>query len=193
MTIRNSGKYMIRFLNRSNSFKFKLNGFQKQTNIGTLNTFAPKRIKSGNCWNCGAERKNISLVFCEKCNMIQNPHEKENYFKVFDIQEKFNIDQQLLRSKFRKLQSLLHPDKFSNRTDQEKTISEEYSSLLNKAYSNLQVPLKRAEHLLNLKGEEVGESQSITDPSFLLEIMTLNEEVENANKIEKIKRAEPKK
>lgn len=63
------------------------------------------------------------------------------------------------------------------RTDEEQNISAEYSSLLNKAYSSLHVPLKRAEHLLNLKGEQISEDQGVEDPMFLMEIMELNEEV----------------
>lgn len=63
------------------------------------------------------------------------------------------------------------------RSNQEKNISEEYSSLVNKAYDIIQTPLKRAIHLLSLKGEEVREGHEIDDPEFLMEIMELNEEV----------------
>lgn len=63
------------------------------------------------------------------------------------------------------------------RSSEERNISEEYSSLLNKAYSYLQTPLKRAEYLLNLKGETISESDTINEPTFLMEMMTLNEEV----------------
>lgn len=69
------------------------------------------------------------------------------------------------------------------RTDEEQNISVEYSSLLNKAYSNLQVPLKRAEHLLNLRGEHIGEDQGVEDPMFLMEVMELNEEVRFLKKV----------
>lgn len=63
------------------------------------------------------------------------------------------------------------------RSNLEKNISEEYSSLLNKAYGNLQIPLKRAEYLLKLKGEEISEAATIDEPTFLMKMMNLNEEV----------------
>lgn len=63
------------------------------------------------------------------------------------------------------------------RSDEEKSISENYSSLVNKAYSVLQSPLKRAMYLLSMKGENIQEDQKIENPEFLMEIMEINEEV----------------
>lgn len=45
----------------------------------------------------------------------------------------------------------------------------------------MQIPLKRAEHLLQLKGYDISENSTVDDPEFLMEIMSLNEEVDNAN------------
>ncbi|GLV36783.1 Heat shock protein cognate 20 [Carabus blaptoides fortunei] len=84
------------------------------------------------------------------------------------------------------MQSLLHPDKYSNKSDEEKQISEEYSSIVNKAYNILQSPINRGLHLLSLKGETINESDKNDDKEFLLEIMELNEEVEEANTPEEL-------
>lgn len=104
------------------------------------------------------------------------------------------------------MQSVLHPDKFSTRfvflffqvlafsfffvccrrSDEEKEISESYSSLVNKAFGVLQSPVKRALHLLAIKGEKISEEQKLDEPEFLLEIMELNEEVEAANTDEEL-------
>lgn len=148
---------------------------------------------SNYCWKCGVERTNANM-FCEKCNIIQNPQEKNNYFKILDIKQGFNIDQKMLKDKFRSFQSQIHPDKFSNSTEKEQTISEEYSSLINKAYSNLMSPMKRAEHLLQLNGESIAENQTVDEPAFLMNIMNRNEEVENSQQdIEKLKQLDKKK
>lgn len=48
---------------------------------------------------------------------------------------------------------------------------------MNKAYSVLQSPLKRAIHLLAIHGEQIQEDQKLENPEFLMEIMELNEEV----------------
>nr|CAI5860943.1 unnamed protein product [Callosobruchus analis] len=138
--------------------------------------FIGKTVFQNTCWKCGTDQVSSNL-FCEKCKSLQHPKEKYNLFKVLQIKEDFKIDEADLKNKFRKMQTLIHPDKYSNRESTEKSISEEYSSLLNKAYNVLQTPLKRAEHLLELKGAQVGESDKIDDPEFLLEMMSLNEEV----------------
>lgn len=63
-------------------------------------------------------------------------------------------------------------------SNEEKQISANYSSLVNKAYNCLLTPLKRAEHLLKLYGNHINENQSV-DANFLIEMMELNEEVHN--------------
>lgn len=75
-------------------------------------TSTPKYFNSV-CWKCGKNRQ--ENFFCENCQIIQKPPEKENYFSIFGIQEKFDLDPIQLTDKFRKLQSLIHPDKFSTR------------------------------------------------------------------------------
>lgn len=65
------------------------------------------------------------------------------------------------------------------RTQEEKAISADFSALVNKAYNNLQKPLERAEHLLHLKGHQITENTTVSDPEFLMEMMTLNEELES--------------
>lgn len=74
--------------------------------------FTPKYLNSV-CWKCGKDGPEI--FFCGNCHIIQKPSEEINYFTLFGIQEKFNVDQTQLRRKFREFQSLIHPDKFSTR------------------------------------------------------------------------------
>lgn len=66
---------------------------------------------------------------------------------------------------------------FVCRSDTEKEISAEYSSLVNKAYNTLQTPIKRALHLLSLNNETISEDNKSDNPEFLMEMMELNEEV----------------
>ncbi|KRT82939.1 Chaperone [Oryctes borbonicus] len=144
------------------------------------------------CWKCGIERKNLSDLFCESCHAIQNPHEKENYFKVFNLDVTYDVNQKNLTNSYRKMQSVLHPDKFSNKSDAEKEISAEYSSLVNKAYKTLQTPINRAIHLLLLNNEIISEDNKSDNPEFLMEIMELNEEIDQADSPEKLKSLQEK-
>ncbi|KAF7263085.1 hypothetical protein GWI33_003630 [Rhynchophorus ferrugineus] len=134
---------------------------------GSSFKYCSKDSQGQNCWKCGAAKRNCSDLFCSEY-------------------EKFDIDQTILRNEYRRLQSHLHPDKFTNRSDEEKEISADYSSLVNKAYNCLLTPLKRAEHLLRLYGNHINENQPL-DSNFLMEMMELNEEAENTNDPEKLK------
>ncbi|XP_076255811.1 iron-sulfur cluster co-chaperone protein HscB-like protein, mitochondrial [Rhynchophorus ferrugineus] len=153
---------------------------------GSSFKYCSKDSQGQNCWKCGAAKRNCSDLFCSECNIIQKPLHSGNYFKLLNLDEKFDIDQTILRNEYRRLQSHLHPDKFTNRSDEEKEISADYSSLVNKAYNCLLTPLKRAEHLLRLYGNHINENQPL-DSNFLMEMMELNEEAENTNDPEKLK------
>jgi hypothetical protein len=64
------------------------------------------------CWKCGCEILASSLI-CSQCNTLQKPDEGNNYFDVLGIKEGFEVEDRELRTKYRKLQNVLHPDRFS--------------------------------------------------------------------------------
>lgn len=66
------------------------------------------------CWKCGTESQNFS-IFCAKCNVIQKPLNKGNCFKILGINEAFDVDLKMLTKKYRQMQSVLHPDKYSTK------------------------------------------------------------------------------
>lgn len=63
----------------------------------------------------------------------------------------------------------------------EQVLSEEYSSLVNKAYATLLNPLDRGLYLLNLEGISIEEEAVTMDAEMLMYIMEKNEEVEEAD------------
>lgn len=105
----------------------KIINFVKQLNVISKNYLVPKNIynlsysitrsfcdKSLKCWKCGSVQKS-SVIFCEKCNVIQKPQHEDNYFKVLGLDESYDINLKDLVRRFRELQSQLHPDKYSNK------------------------------------------------------------------------------
>ena len=66
------------------------------------------------CWKCGCEIQPSSLI-CSGCNTLQKPDESNNYFGVLGIKEGFEVENRELRTKYRKLQNVLHPDRFSGK------------------------------------------------------------------------------
>ncbi|XP_037030099.1 iron-sulfur cluster co-chaperone protein HscB isoform X1 [Bradysia coprophila] len=138
------------------------------------------------CWNCHRPTDIIPVgtkesFFCSSCGSLQEMNKTYNYFSLFGIDEQFLVDQSELTKKFRDFQSVLHPDKFSNKNEIEQNLSATISSLVNKAYKTLLTPIKRAEYILGLKGITIPEDNNAVDKEFLFEIMERNEEVEDAN------------
>jgi len=110
--------------------------------------------------------------------------DKMDYFKLFGLERKFNIEITDLSNTFKSLQRNLHPDKFVSATQQNKTDSESWSAAVNQGYRILQKPLTRALYLLELSGHPLTEESVTLEPDFLMEIMTLNEEVADADENE---------
>jgi hypothetical protein len=123
--------------------------------------YSPKLFKFANsvkwqssdakeCPHCAYYTSN-SLFFCksDSCGKIQVIDvSKWNYFQIFRIPEKFDVDTTYLEKEFKNLQKQLHPDKFSTKSEMEKEISTENSSVVNKAYRVLRSPLHRASYMV---------------------------------------------
>ena len=59
-----------------------------------------------------------------------------------------------------------------------------WSAAVNQGYKTLQKPLTRALYLLELSGHPLTEESLTLEPDFLMDIMTLNEEVADADENE---------
>lgn len=102
-----------------------------------------------------------------------------NYFRLFGLTKSFDIDLDLLKERYRKLQHAVHPDKFANSTDSERRISVQQSSFVNQAYQTLLQPLARAKYLLELSGIDLSaDTDTSMAPDFLMQQMELRELLE---------------
>lgn len=140
------------------------------------------------CWKCRKQITSKSKFFCEHCQIIV-PQENISYFRIFDMDEMFDIAILKLQEDFKNLQRIFHPDKFSLRSEIEKEISAQISTLINVAYKTLLDPLSRAVYLLNLNGITIEEDTQLNDSEFLMEMMELNEQIaiyEDAEELVKI-------
>ncbi|EAT44150.1 AAEL004465-PB [Aedes aegypti] len=132
------------------------------------------------CWSCSKPLVKKDKFFCGSCGSLQRVEEVD-YFKLLDVSNEFDLDPFALTSNFRRLQSMLHPDKFSRRSNEEKTNSLEWSSLVNKAYKTLNTPLQRGRYILKQNGILISEENTSVDPEFLMDMMDKNEAVEEAS------------
>lgn len=102
-----------------------------------------------------------------------------NHFELFDFPQTFDIDGSILADKYRKLQSLTHPDRYANASDKERRLAVQAAAHINEAYQVLKEPQSRARYLLSLKGVAFNdETDTAADPEFLMQQMELREALE---------------
>jgi len=107
------------------------------------------------CWSCSVAH-NESTLFCPHCSKIQPPP-GGNFFTVFGLSPRLNLDLASLEKEFHRLSRRLHPDRFARAAENEKEWSLADTALLNDAYRTLKDPIARTEYLLKLHGAEIGE------------------------------------
>jgi len=130
-------------------------------------------VPSG-CWSCGSETPDQRI--CTACGRIQALPASADYFAVFELPQKLQIDAAALEKKFHQLNWKLHPDNFVNASEREREISVEQSAQLNDAYRTLRDPVRRVEYLLQRSGvRKEGTTRQQAPPELLEEVFALNE------------------
>lgn len=112
-----------------------------------------------------------------------------DYFSVFGLPRKLNLDEAGLQRDFYRLSREYHPDRFVRAPAEEQQRAMEKSSRLNDAYRTLKDPIARTQHLLELEGVKLEEQSSaatqaarasgaekkqVVPPELLEEVFELN-------------------
>ncbi len=112
-----------------------------------------------------------------------------DFFAVFGLPRKLNLDEGALQRDFYRLSREYHPDKFAQASGAELQAAMERSSQLNDAYRALKDPIARTQHLLELEGVRLEEQssaatqaardsgkekQQVVPPELLEEVFELN-------------------
>ncbi|KAE9612448.1 hypothetical protein Lal_00039777 [Lupinus albus] len=149
-----------------------------------------EKLQSSNsrCWNCDAvptaSESEAPFLFCESCRCIQPVDYSIDYFQIFGLEKKYDIEAKNLEGKYKDWQKKLHPDLVHSKSQKEREFAAEQSARVIDAYSTLRKPLSRGIYMMKLDGVEVDEEQTISDPELLAEIMEIREEVEEATNSE---------
>jgi molecular chaperone HscB len=141
---------------------------------------------------------NDVTLFCPHCSKIQPPPGGD-YFSVFGLEERLDLDLAALEHEFHRLSRKVHPDRFARSGENERQWSLADTALLNDAYRTLKDPLHRTEYLLKLRGAEIGEEHSGKDrkdpsrvPADLLEeVFELNMQLEEMRMARKMGETDP--
>ncbi|XP_068094838.1 iron-sulfur cluster co-chaperone protein HscB [Hyperolius riggenbachi] len=137
--------------------------------------------QSHHCWSCHTVL-NTSQLFCPSCKSLQPPDTSKDYFQILHCDRSFDVNIPELQKNYRDLQRSLHPDYFSQKSQYEQDLSDQQSSLVNKAYNTLLSPLRRGIYLLCLHGITFTEgTEGGTASPFLFEILEISERLNEAN------------
>lgn len=69
------------------------------------------------CWKCHKARSPSKDIFFCFCGAILSPPRNLTYFKLLGLDEGFEIDSDILTRRYKDLQRILHPDKFSQKSE----------------------------------------------------------------------------
>jgi molecular chaperone HscB len=95
-----------------------------------------------------------------------------DYFAVFDLPRRLQVDPEALQARFYRLSRQHHPDFHQMASPDEQAVALERSALVNQAYRALRDPLSRLAHLIALEeGREADVPIKPTAPMDLLEEM----------------------
>jgi molecular chaperone HscB len=145
------------------------------------------------CWSCGEEVAD-GQPFCESCGKVQAPRQA-NYFAMFSLPPKLNLDVQALEKQFYRYSRKLHPDVHARASQLEQEWSLAQASLLNDAYRTLKNPIDRTKYLLRLEGvqfeEDRGPNPSKVPADLLEEVFELNMQLEELRQNQKMGEDDP--
>ena len=106
---------------------------------------------------------------------------EKNYFELFGLPLRFDIDSADLSARYRDLQRHVHPDRYASGSDQQRRLALQMTAHINEAFQTLKDPLARGRYILGLHGVSTDEeTDTVMDPAFLLEQMELRESMQAA-------------
>ncbi|MEW6562107.1 MAG: Fe-S protein assembly co-chaperone HscB [Pseudomonadota bacterium] len=106
---------------------------------------------------------------------------QQDYFTLFGLPGRFELDKPVLEQQYRSLQAQVHPDKFAHLPESERRLSMQWATRVNEAYQTLRSPLNRARYLLRLHGVDTQEETNTAMPAeFLIDQMEWREAIEEA-------------
>jgi molecular chaperone HscB len=122
------------------------------------------------------------MVFfgCEESKMMPADFQQD-FFTLFNLPRRFQIDNAAIEQAYRDLQAQVHPDKFAHLSEAERRLSMQWATRVNEGYLTLRNPLNRARYLLSLQGVDTQEESNTSMPTdFLMQQMEWREALEEA-------------
>jgi len=110
---------------------------------------------------------------------------QQDFFRLFNLSSRFQIDSAALEQGYLALQEQVHPDKYSHLSEAERRLSMQWATRVNEGYQTLRNPLSRARYLLSLHGVDTQEDSNTAMPAdFLMQQMEWREALEETRHTE---------
>lgn len=104
-----------------------------------------------------------------------------DYFEVFELPRKLQVDEEALRRRFYELSRQHHPDFHQLAGEPEQAAALADSALVNRAYRALRDPIARVEYVVALEGGEAsGAAKTPAPKALLMEMLEVQEALEEA-------------
>jgi molecular chaperone HscB len=110
---------------------------------------------------------------------VERASSSSDAFGLLGLPAQFDLDPNTIEQAFHERSKELHPDRFASAPAAERVAVLSKSRALNDAYKTLKSPVGRAEYLLARAGVSIGDNERL-DPTFLMEILELREELAEA-------------
>jgi molecular chaperone HscB len=117
---------------------------------------------------------------CEDCNHLLSHVQGADYFELFGLPQRYDLDIDELEAKYLAISRNIHPDKFAMAGDEMQAFALRGLAAVNRAYDVLRDPTHRAEYMLESAGGHSAAEDRQVPEALLAEIMALREEIEEA-------------
>ncbi len=108
-------------------------------------------------------------------------------FELFGLARRFALDPGALDTRWRALQTEVHPDKFAAQGAAAQRVAMQWAVRVNEAYQRLKDPLKRAAYLCELNGAPIeAESNTAMPAGFLMQQMEWREALDEARGVDAV-------
>ncbi|KAI0047835.1 Co-chaperone Hsc20 [Auriscalpium vulgare] len=123
------------------------------------------------------------LPACPKCFHIEGLVTEHDFYRILDTPSTpnpFKVDPVRLKNSFRNIQRYIHPDIWTPHGERKVDVARDLSSLVNKAYNTLLLPVPRVQYILRGHGIDVSETDQLGDVGLITEVMEAREALEEA-------------
>lgn len=118
--------------------------------------------------------------FCDYCETLNPVSGVADYFQLFGLPRRYEIDEKALHGSYIALSRHAHPDYHVDDAAEVRSLSMSVSAAVNEAYRTLADPVRRASYLLELLGGAPSAADKSVPDGFLETMMMMQEELQDA-------------